>query len=135
MYVTYAYLFVLVSVVFIITLLGLFFVQKKNDQLPTLQIIVDELGICSFETIIEKKVESDNDLKEQQKEQFQLLSGSRYSFLGCWLYLTPLSSLYSSEFLTSWINKKPEKKRLFIYRDSLSADDFSKLSRVIRNLK
>lgn len=132
-YVTYAYLFVLVSVIFIITLLSLFSTKKKNEQLSTLQIIVDELGVCSFENIIEKKAESDKDLKE--KEQFQLLSSSRYSFLGCWLYLVPLSNLYSSSFLIGRLGTKPEKKRLFVYRDSLSAEDFSKLSRVIRNLK
>ena len=86
---------------------------------------IDNNGVCSFEFMLEKSVESTVDAKEQ----FQLLESSRYSFFGCWL------EMYSSKTMTNAINKKHKKKQLFIYRDSLSPEDFSRLSQIIRTLK
>lgn len=105
--------------------------KQRNVQLTTLQVILDEHGVCSFEYMLENTVES----KVDTKEQFQLLASSRYSFFGCWLHMVPLSNLYSPESLPNEINKRCEQKRLFIYRDSLSAKDFSRMSQVIRKLK
>ncbi len=83
--------------------------------------ILDDDGIFS----IVKDYNSTMETSEEVKEQFQLLANSRYSFFGCWLYMTPLPVT---------INKKSKTKQLFIYRDSLSAKDFSRLSQVIRSL-
>ncbi|WP_425451868.1 protein YgfX [Candidatus Colwellia aromaticivorans] len=130
-YVTYAYQFLLVTVVLTITLLSIFVAKKRNGQLTTLQVILDEYGVCSFEYMLENTVQSTVD----RKEQFQLLASSRYSFFGCWLHMAPLSNLYPPKFLLNAINERGKNKRLFIYRDSLSAEDFSRLSQVIRKLK
>jgi len=129
-YVTYAYQFVLVIAVLIITVMSVLIAKQSNEQLATLQITLDEHGIFSFEYRLEKTGESTVDTKEQ----FQLLATSRYSFFGCWLHLVPLSNLSSSATLSYSIYKRRKNKRLFIYRDSLSAEDFSRLSQVIRKL-
>ena len=107
------------------TLLSVLIVKQSGEQATTFQFIFDEHGVCSFEFMPENTVASAID----RKEPFQLLTGSRYSFLGCWL------NVYSAEPVSNAINKRHKKKRLFIYRDSLSTEDFSRLTQVIRNLK
>jgi len=54
-------------------------------------------------------------------EYYQLQTNSRFSFLGCWLTLMPATAQNTL--------LKGKKKQLFIYRDSLSEQDFSRLSR------
>lgn len=127
-YVTYAYQFVLVIVVLTITLLSVLIAKKRSEQLTTLHFTLDENGVCSFEYTLENKIESPVDIKEQ----LQLLVSSRFGFFGCWLHMAPLSNLSSPAPYA--INKKRKKKWLFIYRDSLSVEDFSRLSQVIRKL-
>lgn len=129
-YLTYAYHFVLVIVVLTLTLLSVLIAKQGKEQLVTLQMILDEHGICSFKHMLGNTVNSTVD----SKEQFQLLASSRYSFFGCWLHIVPLSSLSSSYLLPNVISKRRKKAWLFIYRDSLSAEDFSRLSQVIRNV-
>lgn len=129
-YVTYAYQFVLVIVVLTITIMSLFVAKSKDEQLTKLHLILDEEGVCSFEHATVNKIGSTADIKEQ----FQLLTSSRFSFFGCWLCMAPLSNLVLPEILPNAINKRRKKRLLFIYRDSLSAEDFSRLSQVIRKL-
>lgn len=129
-YVTYAYQFVLVIVVLTITIMSVLIAKSKDEQLTTLHFILDEDCVCSFEYVLENKVRSTVDTKEQ----FQLLASSRFSFLGCWLHMAPLANSSSPESLPNTINKRRNKKLLFIYRDSLSAEDFSRLSQVIGKL-
>lgn len=124
-YTTYAYQYVLVIVVFTMTVISVLIAQKKSKQLTAFHLIIDEKGICSFEPLLDKTLGG----TANTNELFQLLISSRYSFLGCWL------DMYSSKSLTSSINKKHKKKQLFIYRDSLSQEDFSRLSQIIRELK
>jgi hypothetical protein len=107
------------------TVISLQIAKKKFKQLTVLHMNIDENGVCSFESMLENSLESTVDAKEQ----FQLLVSSRYSFFGCWL------DMYSSKAMTKAINKKHKKKQLFIYRDSLSPKDFSRLSQIIRKLK
>jgi hypothetical protein len=118
-------------VVLAMTIMSILIAKKKDRQLSTFQVILDEQGVCSFEKTLENSVDSNVDIKEQ----YQLLSSSRYSFFGCWLHMAPLSNMYSPELLTKVLNKKHKKKWLFIYRDSLSTKDFSRVSQVIRKLK
>jgi hypothetical protein len=132
---SYAYQVVLISAVLFITLLSIVIVQKNDKQLAVFHLIIDDLGLCSLEYIIEKRIEDTAEGTNNLAEQFQLLTNSRCSFLGCWLNLAPISNLYLRESFSNVIVKKSQKKRLFIYRDSLSKKDFSRLSRVIRNLK
>lgn len=130
-YVTYAYQFVLVIAVLTITIISVLITKQGDEQVTTLQLTLDKYGICSFEHTLGNRAESTDDIKEQ----FQLLTSSQYSFFGCWLVMQPLSNISSTAPLFSVINKKRKNKLLFIYRDSLSAVDFSRLSQVIRNLK
>ncbi|NQY86932.1 MAG: hypothetical protein HRT51_04145 [Colwellia sp.] len=104
--------------------------KQRNEQLTRFQVIVNENGVCLFEYMLENT----DECTVNSKESFQLLTSSRYSFFGCWLYMVPLSNLSSSGFLPNTINKN-RKKRLFIYRDSLSAENFSRLAQIIRKLK
>ena len=112
--------------------MSIYIANKKNGQLTSLQFTLDDYGVCSFEYPLENTVISN----VGRKEQFQLLASSRYSFFGCWLHMAPLSnlSLATAAPLSYTINKKGQKKWLFIYRDSLSAQDFSRLSQIIRKL-
>lgn len=121
-YATYAYHLVLAVAVLTLTVVSFLIATNKPVQLTKLQVTLDEDGIFSIVNNYNKT--TGNSL--QVKEQFQLLVNSRYSFFGCWLYMSPLPIT---------INKKTPIKYLFIYRDSLSAEDFSRLSQVIRKLK
>jgi hypothetical protein len=103
--------------------------KKKNGQLTSLQFTLDEYSVCSFEYAPDNKAENIVVSHVSRKEQFQLLASSRYSFFGCWLHMAPFSHLSYA------INKKPKNKWLFIYRDSLNTQDFSRLSQAIRKLK
>jgi hypothetical protein len=129
-YLTYAYQLVLIIAVLTITLLSVLIVKGNHKPLTSCQMILDEKGVCSFEN------SANNTVNEvgASKEQFQLLSSSRYSFFGCWLHMTPLPHYPPSSYLSSGINKSDKKTWLFIYRDSLTAEGFSRLSQVIRNL-
>lgn len=129
-YATYAYYFVLIIVVLTITIVSVFITKQKGGQFTKLRFTLDEEGVCSFEDASENKLRSAVD----RKEQFQLLTSSRFSFFGCWLCMAPLSNLTLPETLPNAINKRRKKKLLFIYRDSLSAEDFSRLSQVIGKL-
>ncbi len=129
-YTTYAYQFVLVIAVITITIMSILIAKQRNEQLTRFQVIVNENGVCLFEYMLENT----DECTVNSKESFQLLTSSRYSFFGCWLYMVPLSNLSSSGFLPNTINKN-RKKRLFIYRDSLSAENFSRLAQIIRKLK
>ncbi|WP_332871612.1 protein YgfX [Colwellia sp. Bg11-28] len=62
---------------------------------------------------------------------YQLLAESRLSFIGCWLVLMPNSSA-SAQHRT---HGKGYPKQFFIFRDSLHEQDFSRLARVINQLK
>lgn len=131
-YITYAYQFLLVIVVLTITFMSILIAKKSNEQLTTLQFTLDEYHVYSFEDLLENTIINN----VSRKEHFQLLASSRYSFFGCWLHMAPLSnlSLATAAPLSYTINKKGQKKWLFIYRDSLSAQDFSRLSQIIRKL-
>jgi hypothetical protein len=134
-YATYAYQLVLVIAVLTIVLMSIIIAKKKNGQLTSLQFTLDEYSVCSFEDAPDNKAENIVVSHVSRKEQFQLLASSRYSFFGCWLHMAPFSHLSSSALLSYAINKKPKNKWLFIYRDSLSTQDFSRLSQAIRKLK
>lgn len=61
---------------------------------------------------------------------YQLLPESRLSFFGCWLVLGPSENTVTQH---SNPNKK-YPKQLFIFKDSLHAQDFSRLASVINQL-
>jgi hypothetical protein len=62
---------------------------------------------------------------------YQLLPESRLSFIGCWLVVGPNENTITQR-------SNPDKKypkQFFIFKDSLHEQDFSRLARVINQLK
>ncbi len=84
--------------------------QHSKYEKVIYQFELSQQGLCTFDG----------------KSYYQLQANSRLSFLGCWLTLTLVTA--NSTLLVS------KHKQLFIYRDSLSQEGFSRLSLVLRNL-
>jgi hypothetical protein len=67
---------------------------------------------------------------------YQLLDSSRVSFLGCWLILASKSAEEINLNIDSSnsVNQRYKIKKMFVFRDSLSGTDFSRICQVLRNL-
>ena len=63
------------------------------------------------------------DARGQISEQMQLSDKSRASVLGCWL-----------DTQVTLVDGQVERRNSFIFKDSVSAQDFSRLVRVIRSV-
>ena len=111
---TYAYHIALTIAVLAIMLLGLLLTKYNNQQPIVLRFELDSQGQCSFEG----------------ETFYQLHTSSRLSFLGVWLVLQPMSAVNTM----FNVKNKSTKTLLFIYRDSLSKQDFSRISHVISQL-
>jgi hypothetical protein len=61
---------------------------------------------------------------------YQLMPTSRSSFLGCWLELSPKATSITSP---QQINNT-HRKRIFLFRDAFSQQDYARLTRVIKRL-
>ena len=112
MFYTYAYYLVLAIALTYFFILGFLQVNKTHKDIY-LTFSLSHDGICIF----------DDNVK------YQMLENSRYSFFGCWLVLKP--AITNTALL---IEQNKKNKRLFIYRDSLSDSDFSRLSNVISEI-
>jgi len=111
---TYAYHLALTISVIGIILFG-FLLSKPNNQHAIISTFeLNNQGLCTFE----------------DKNHYQLQANSRFSFLGCWLILQPVLTVD----VFFYPKNKARKKLFFIYRDSLSQQDFSRLSNVITQL-
>ncbi len=111
---TYAYHVALSIAVVVTLLLGLALSKKNNQQNIVSTFELNSQGQCLFE----------------RDTYYQLHVNSRVSFLGCWLFLQPISAMDKM----FHVKNNKAKKLLFIYRDSLSKQDFSRLSNVISQL-
>lgn len=61
---------------------------------------------------------------------YQLIATSRLGFIGCWLIMVPSEpKLHQRSHTANTVSKQ-----YFIFRDSISGQDFSRLARVIRQL-
>jgi len=65
-----------------------------------------------------------------ESANYQLLASSRLSFVGCWLKMIELDSLFDHKTIAI----KASSRELFIFKDSLSGQDFARLLRVIKGL-
>jgi len=110
---SYAYSLALALAAVSIVFLGLLLTKPKKHQVISM-FELDNQGICAFEG----------------GNSYQLQANSRISFLGCWLILQPVSN--TSLVLNN--RNTNAKRRFFIFRDSLSKQDFSRLSQVIHQL-
>jgi len=129
--VSFSYAYQMALVIAIVTLLTIsVLLTKKNDNLTSVaQLQLSAQGECSWLCI---NNDIDGDTGDNNVEYFQLLATSRYSFLGCWLEFLPVSAM---PLKNKYLNTPCLKKRqLFIYRDSVSPQSFSRLVQTIKNL-
>lgn len=63
---------------------------------------------------------------------YQLLPNSRFGFIGVWLVLQARE--HDNKLLPNLRKIKSKPRQLFIYKDSLSAQDFSRVTYVINQL-
>ncbi|MDO6506714.1 hypothetical protein Q4506_07590 [Colwellia sp. 4_MG-2023] len=110
---TYAYHLALVVIVLTLFLFGFWLSSKSVQCVTDVNFELSKAGICSL-----------------KGNDYQLSKSSRFSFLGCWLILQPITKV--SLMLDD--DKVSKNKALFIYRDSLSEQDFSRLVTVITQL-
>jgi hypothetical protein len=62
---------------------------------------------------------------------YQLLASSRHSFIGCWLIMIPIQTTH----LQHYLGRKTRPKHLFLFRDSLTKQDYSRIARVLSELE
>mgnify|MGYP000120819990 CR=1 FL=1 len=110
---TYKYHIALAICVIVYLYIGVILNSKKAKQLDY-NFEISNQGICSFD--------DDN--------SYQLQESSRFSFFGFWLILQPIALVG----LPLSTNNSKKLLKLFIYRDSLSNNDVSQLSKVISQL-
>ena len=63
-------------------------------------------------------------------QSYQLLPNSRFSFIGFWLVMMPSNT----RLIPSQEMKKSIPKKLFIFRDSVNAQDYSRIANVLKQL-
>ena len=118
LYFTYAYHLAIIVVVIVFILFGLYLSQPRTQVIIS-RFELESSGHCIFE---------DN-------TQFQLQKNSRFSFLGCWLSLKPIANNNFSINVQPLQSKKMiTNKHLFLFRDSINQQDFSRLAKVISQL-
>lgn len=116
---TYAYHLALALAVVTFLLLGFMLTKQSSDHVTVSKFEVNSQGLCSFEG----------------NKHYQLQPSSRFGFLGCWLILQPLTAQPTTA-VNAMLNMSHNRSKtmFFIYRDSLSKQDFSRLSNVIAQL-
>ncbi len=67
----------------------------------------------------------------KEQRSYQLLVGSRHSFIGCWFVMIPNHTTHSQHDMSS----KTTPKQLFIFRDSFTKQDYSRIGRVLSELE
>lgn len=114
--VSYTYYYVLaLNITAIGTIAICVFINKDTTESIVGSVIITATGSVCF---------------DQELVWYQLKPSSRTCFIGCWLDFIPeecQTSLKPDE-----ISSIP--KRLFIFRDSLNGQDFSRITRVIKQL-
>jgi hypothetical protein len=99
--------------IFVITLLVLLFTGKAifkviNNYSNIGNFVIDNDGKCVF----------------SEHQEFQLDASSRVGWFGCWLVLTSFV-----------VSNNKEVKYLFLFKNSISSQDYSRMSRIIKRLK
>ena len=108
---SYAYHLALAIAILTLILLGILYSQHQSKAARVLYLFeLTSQGRCTFDG----------------ETYYQLQLTSRLSFVGCWLNLIPAIECNMSD------DKK--NKQIFIYRDSLSEQDFSRISRILKSL-
>ncbi|KGJ89072.1 hypothetical protein GAB14E_4068 [Colwellia psychrerythraea] len=116
MLVIFSYHYVIAQTIAVTSLMALsLFLAIDNDYPFSTHMTLTAAGGLSF----------DND-----KDSYQLLATSRLGFIGCWLVMVKNEPKPYRQ--PSF--RQSSGKQLFIFRDSVSDQDFSRLARVIQQL-
>lgn len=124
---TYNYLHVIGIVAFTVLAISFFLSENattKNDNLrDTARLHTTNLNNCVLILTNTGEVKLG-----ANSENYQLQSNSRFSFIGCWLVLS------TSDNSLNLAHHKKTRKQLFIFKDSISKQDFSRIANVINQL-
>lgn len=125
------WLMILMLLVIYLFCAGVFFSLSlfKNLIVVEHRFILQEDGFCNFidEKVVSKNLAgNDNDLKPD----LQLQRASRVGFYGCWLSFKAVDEQKKLIKSGDGVNKY-----LFIFKDSLSKRDYSRLCRVINHIR
>ena len=111
---TFYYVIAQINAVAAIIFLSLFLSKSNNNAIAHSFVLTYTGGLCF----------------DKDQLSYQLLTTSRLGFIGCWVIMVPSELTLNQCGNTN--NTSP--KQLFIFRDSISDQDFSRLARVIKQL-
>ena len=112
---TFSYILAQALAAVSIIALSLFLSMSKKNRL-TSSFILTNTGSIRF---------------NNEEASYQLLAGSRLSFIGCWLVMRQnVPAVFLPKDL---LEKIP--KQLFIFRDSINEQDYSRIASVIKQLE
>jgi len=115
--VSFTFQYILALSLAIISVISLsIFVSIKNDKPITYSFVLTNIGEIFF---------------NKEQISYQVLAGSRHSFIGCWLVMIPNHTTHSQDYMSS----KTAPKQLFIFRDSFTKQDYSRIGRVLSELE
>ncbi|PKG83427.1 hypothetical protein CXF85_10460 [Colwellia sp. 75C3] len=117
MLVSFTFYYILAQTVAVVGIISLgLFLSIGNKNPFTNSLILTNTGSIEF---------------NNKQVSYQLLANSRLSFIGCWLVM--IQDVPSLPPHTNLSEKIP--KQLFIFRDSMNEQDYSRITRVIEQLE
>jgi len=129
--VTFTYNYILAQAFSVVSIIVFsVFLSNKNTNPIICSLILNDKG--GIQLLSGSTSQSSNILTtiELPPIYYQLQASSRFSFIGCWLVMTPDYSKSTPQQDIS----KVFPKQLFIFRDSVSEQDFSRIANVIKQL-
>jgi len=112
---TFAYQWVVFFLAFSLLFFGYFLFKEKSAYHSAMyDFSMNTQGQCLF-TLSDSSV----------VKSYQLLAKSRISFVGCWLFMKPIGLNHRNSNRT---------KRIFLFKDSISNQDYSRISRILKSL-
>ena len=113
---TYAYLLALgIAVICLISISV--YLSINSDEPIICRLTITHDGIINF---------------NQDEVSYQLLPSSRFGFVGCCLYMLPSKTLAST--IPTYTRNTSIPQQYFIYKDSLTSQDFSRVVKIIKQL-
>ncbi|PKI12693.1 hypothetical protein CXF71_18330 [Colwellia sp. 12G3] len=115
--VSFTFYYILAQTVAVVSIIFLsLLLTVSNDKPFTNSLILTNTGNIHF---------------NNEQVSYQLLSDSRLSFIGCWLVMIKDVPLLSPRINVS----ETIPKLVFIFRDSINKQDYSRIARVIKQLE
>jgi len=115
--ISFSYAYILALVILIASLLYIsIYISLENNEDFTHYLSITTDGLLTI---------------NNEKMEYQLLATSRLGFIGCWLTLQKRSVLVNSSKKTPQVTLR----ELFIFRDSLSEQDYARLVNVLKQIR